>query len=160
MFGVEAVLAGVLVAGLGAALGLGLFVLIAAEVIEGSLGGFFGAWESVEEFSHFFAYFFHVFHGGRVAGGGDLGQGKVGTVGERGSASAARSFDSASLRSEFGESVVGREEQGLVSNQPLRVKDLYDGGGSGMGPRMREDNGGGGDLWQWEDGTLGGGRGA
>ena len=56
-------LAGVLVAGLAAALAIGLFVLIAAEVVEGSLGGFFGVRESVHEVSHFFAYFVHLFHG-------------------------------------------------------------------------------------------------
>ena len=47
LFGVEAVLAGVLVAGLTATLALGIFVLIATEVVEGAFGGFFGDSESV-----------------------------------------------------------------------------------------------------------------
>ena len=40
-------LAGVLVAGLTATLALGIFVLIATEVVEGAFGGFFGDSESV-----------------------------------------------------------------------------------------------------------------
>ena len=56
-------LAGVLVAGLGAALTLGLFVLIAAEVVEGALRGFFGDSQFVEEFFHFFVYLFYFSHG-------------------------------------------------------------------------------------------------
>ena len=55
-------LAGVLVAGLGAALTLGLFVLIAAEVVEGSLRGFFGDSQFVEVVFHFFVYLFYFSH--------------------------------------------------------------------------------------------------
>ena len=55
MFGVEAVLACVLIAGLAAA--LTLFVLIAAEVVEGALGGFLGDSEAVWEVFAFLCIF-------------------------------------------------------------------------------------------------------
>ncbi len=58
MLGVEAVLVGVLVAGLAAGLAFRLFVttdlFITTEVVGGALGGFFGSWEAVEEVADFF----------------------------------------------------------------------------------------------------------
>ena len=63
VFGVEAVLAGVLVAGLAAGLEFRLFVtFVAAEVVEGALGGFFGDSDAVEEVFHFFVYLFYISH--------------------------------------------------------------------------------------------------
>ena len=61
VLGVEAVLAGVLVAGLGAALAL------AGDVVEGALGWGVRAGEGFEEG-------FDFIHGGRVAGGWGFGQ--------------------------------------------------------------------------------------
>ena len=63
------------VAGLTAALALGVSVETAAKLVEGALGGFFGAWGFFQEVLRFFVYFAYLFHGTRLAGGGDTKQG-------------------------------------------------------------------------------------